>query len=253
MRNRYAEIEDRSEDLKDLLRGDPGFRDDFLAKLELTLLHHENALEGVVYSIQELDAALRGVTVAEASVMNGYRDILAHKAALELVRGEAQSKKPKVSLALVKALWATLTRSPNLEEAELRKEMPLHRTYFHEIAQPAKIPFLLGKLIDLAESADFRALDPVQRSSRFQHDFMRIFPFTENSGRIARLVGNLFLMSAGLDPVVIHAVDRQRYYESFRLGEPQLRELIFDSLHNQLVNAEKFVREALRERRRAAR
>jgi Fic family protein len=253
MRNRFAEIEDRAEDLKDLLRTDAEFEADFLAKLELTLLHHENALEGVVYSIQELDAALRGVTVAEASVMNGYRDILSHKAALEMVRAEAQAKKPKVSLALVKSLWETLARAAPPEEAQLRKEMPLHRTYFHDIAQPAKIAPLLGKLMEFAESLDFKGLDPVQRSSRFQLEFMRIFPYTEHSGRIARLVGNMFLLGAGIGPVVIHAADRQRYYESFRQGEPQLRELILDSLENQLVNAEKFVRESLRERRRAAR
>ena len=254
MRNRYVELEDRAEDLNDLLKRDPEFRADFLRKLELTFLHHENALEGVVYTIQELDAALRGVTVAEASVMNGYRDILNHKAALELVRSEAQVKKPKVTLALLKALWETLARTTEQpREAELRKEIPLHRTYFHEIAPPPRIPFLLGKLVDLADSVDFRCLDAVQRSSRFQHDFMRIFPYTEHSGRIARLIGNLFLLNAGFDPVVVHAVDRQRYYESFRLGEPQLRDLLVDSLQNQLVNAEKFVREALRERRRAAR
>ena len=252
MRNRYADIEDRTEDLKDLLRADPQFEADFLRMFELTLLHHENALEGVVYSIQELDAALRGVTVAEASVMNGYRDILNHKAALELVRAEARAKKPKVTHELLKTLWETLARTSQPREAELRKEIPLHRTYFHEIAPPPRIPFLLGKLVDLADSVDFRCLDAVQRSSRFQHDFMRIFPYTEHSGRIARLVGNMFLMEAGLHPVVIHAVDRQRYYESFRLGEPQLRDLLFDSLENQLVNAEKFVRESLRERRRAA-
>jgi Fic family protein len=254
MRNRYVEIEDRNEDVKDLLAADPNFRADFLRKFELTFLHHENALEGVVYSIQELDAALRGVTVAEASVMNGYRDILNHRAALDVARSEAASKKPKVTLALVKKLYETLGNGfEGKDVSELRKEMPLHRTYFHDIAPPAKIPFLLGKLIDLAESSDFKALHPIQRSSRFQHEFMRIFPFTENSGRIARLVGNMFLLNAGLDPVVVHAVDRQRYYESFRLGEPQLRDLLLDSLENQLVNAEKFVRQSLRERRRAAR
>jgi Fic family protein len=251
MRNRIVEIEDRSEDLKDLLSADPAFRADFLRKLELTFLHHENALEGVVYSIQELDAALRGVTVAEASVMNGYRDILNHKAALELVRAEAAAKKPRVTLALVKKLHETLAAGYGGKDgaAELRKEMPLHRTYFHDIAQPPKIAALLQKLVDLAESADFKALHAVQRSARFQHEFMRIFPFTDHSGRIARLIGNMFLMNAGLDAVVVHAVDRQRYYESFRLGEPQLRELLVDSLENQLVNAEKFVRATLRERR----
>jgi Fic family protein len=254
MRNRYVDIEDRSEDLKDQLREDPAFQADFQRKFELTLLHHENALEGVVYTIQELDAALRGVTVAEASVMNGYRDIVNHKAAFDLVREESRAKKPKVTLALVKKLHETLTKGfEGKEVAELRKEMPLHRTYFHEIAHPAKIPAALGSLVELTDTSDFRSLHAVQRSSRFQHEFMRIFPYTDNSGRLARLVGSMFLLQAGFDPVVVPAVDRQRYYESFRFGEPQLRDLLLESLENQLASAEKFVRAARAERRRAAR
>jgi Fic family protein len=160
----------------------------------------------------------------------------------------------KVSLAFVKTLWHTLGRGFEWkDQGELRREMPLHRTYFHEIAHPTKIPSLLEKLMEVTESSEFRSAHAIQKSSRFQHELMRIFPYTDHSGRIARLVGNMYLMNAGLDPAVIHAVDRQRYYESFRLGEPQLRDLVLDSVENQLVNAEKFLRHAIQERRRAAR
>jgi Fic family protein len=247
-----VDIQERGEDLRDQLAQDPAFADDFRRKFDLTWLHHENALEGVVYSFHELDAALRGVTVAEASVMNGYRDIVNHAAALELIRVEAQTKKPKVSFALVKRLQETLALGlpPSKAGLELRKEMPLHRTYFHEIAQPGKIQGLLDKLFETVDGADFKSLNPVQKSARFQFEFMRIFPFTENSGRLARLVGNLYLLAGGYDLCVIHAVDRQRYHESFRLGEHQLRELIADALDNALQNAEKYVRQALAERRR---
>lgn len=251
MRNRYVDIEDRTQDLRDRLQEDPAVAADFHHKFELTLLHHENALEGVVYTIQELDSALRGVTVAEASVMNGYRDIVNHEEAFAVVREEGLAKKPKVTLALLKKLHELLIRGfEGKEPVDLRAEMPLHRTYFHEIAQPAKIPALLAKLMELVDSADFRSLHAVQKSSRFQFELMRIFPYTENSGRIARLVGTLYLVAGSLDPVVVHAVDRQRYYEAFRLGEPQLRELLLESYENQLANAEKFSRQALADRRR---
>jgi Fic family protein len=254
MRNRYVEIEDRTEDLRDLLGSHRAIGSNFLPKYELTWLHHENALEGVVYTVNELAAAVSGVTVAEASVMNGYRDIRNHKAALDLVRAEAAGRKPKVNLALVKKLYETLGQDfEDRTVAELRREMPLHRAYFHEIAQPAKIPGLLDRLFERVESSDFRNLHPIQRSSTFQHEFMRIYPFTEGSGRIARLVGNLFLLHGGLDICVVPAVDRQRYYESFRTGEPALRELLLDAIENALTNAEKYVRQALLERRRAAR
>jgi Fic family protein len=254
MRNRIIDIEDRAEDLRDLLRQDPAFEADFLQKLELTFFHHENALEGVVYTIAEIDAALRGVTVAEASVMNGYRDVQNHKAALERVRAEATNRPPRVTVTLLRELHDLLTRgNEGKRQPEFRREIPLHRTYFHDIAPPPKIAALLEKVVELTESQDFQALHAIQQSARFQLELMRIFPYTEESGRIARLVGNMFVLHAKLDPVVVPAVDRQRYYESFKLGEAHLRDLLFDSLENQLTSAEKFVREALRERRRLAR
>jgi Fic family protein len=256
MQTRFVEIDDRNEDVKDLLGEDAAVARDFLQKYELSLFHHENALEGTMYSVHELSAALSGVTVAEASTMKGYREIQNDRAALEWVRSEAQGKKLKVTLATAQTLYEILGRGfdDEGEKAELRAEVPLHRTYFHEIAPPAKIPALLEKLWTLCDSNDFRQIHPIQQSSRFQYEFMRIFPFTERSGKIARLIGNLHLMHAGHLPCVIHSIDRQRYFESFRFGEPHLRDLLLDSVDNALSNAEKYLKQALRARaRRAAR
>ena len=50
MRSRYLDIEDRTQDLADLLRDEPILAHDFLRKYELSWIYHENALEGVVFS-----------------------------------------------------------------------------------------------------------------------------------------------------------------------------------------------------------
>lgn len=254
MQTRIVEIDDRNEDVKDLLGEDAAVARDFLQKYELSLFHHENALEGTIYSVHELSAALSGITVAEASTMKGYREIQNDHKALEWVRAESRAKKLKVTLATAEALHGILGQGFDEEDekAELRAEVPLHRTYFHEIAPPAKIPALLEKLWALCDSADFRQQHPVQQSSRFQYEFMRTFPFTERSGKIARLIGNLHLMHAGHLPCVIHSIDRQRYFESFRFGEPHLRDLLLDSMDNALSNAEKYLKQALRARARRA-
>ncbi|HTN53310.1 MAG TPA: cell filamentation protein Fic, partial [Anaeromyxobacter sp.] len=55
-------------------------------------------------------------------------------------------------------------------------------------------------------------------------------------------------------PVIIHATDRQRYYESLRLPEAILRDLTIEALENALGQAEKFFAEAAaRPARKAAR
>ncbi|BDG08365.1 Fic family protein [Anaeromyxobacter paludicola] len=254
MRSRYIDIDDRSQDLADLLREEPGLRAELERMYELSWLYHENALEGAVYTAQELSQALQHQPVSDSISIAAHREIRNHKAAIDLVRAEAAAKKPKVNLTLAKRIYETLGQGfESRQVAEFRKEMPLHRAYFHEIAQPAKIQPMLAKLFELVETTDFRGAHPIQQASRIHHGFMQAYPFTEGSGKVARLLGNLYLLHAGLQPCVIHAIDRQRYYDSLKQPEPVLRDLVLEAIENGIANAEKLVRQAREERRRQAR
>jgi Fic family protein len=254
MRTRYVDIDDRMEDLAERMRSEAELAEDFLQKYELSWLHHENALEGVVYSSLELTTALAQPTLADATVVSALLEIRNHKTALDLIRDEAKSKKLKLSVALSKRLYETLVEGmEGRSVGEYRADMPLHRAYFHDIAQPAKIQPLLAKLFDACETADFRNSHPLQQATRLHHGFMQVFPYTDNSGRVARLLANLVLVHAGYRlPVIIHATDRQRYYDSLRLPEATLRDLTVEALDNALTQAEKFFALAS-ESRKAAR
>jgi Fic family protein len=255
MRIRFVDIDDRMDDLADRMRGDHDLAEEFLRRYELSWLYHENALEGVVYTSQELATALENPAVADAAFVNAFQEIRNHKAAIDLVREEARAKKLRINVTLVKKLNDTLAAGiEGRDLLELRKDMPLHRAYFHEIAQPAKIPALLQKVLDACDTADFRNAHPIQRASKLHHGFMQVFPYTENSGRIGRLLANLVLLQAGYRvPCIIHATDRQRYYESLRLPETALRDLTMEALDNALEQAEKLFRDTPIRGKKAAR
>ncbi|HEX9401245.1 MAG TPA: Fic family protein [Anaeromyxobacter sp.] len=254
MRTRFVDIDDRMEDLADRMRADPELGEEFYSRYELSWLYHENALEGVVYTGLELATALANLPLADATFVGALHDIRNHKIAIDLVRDESKAKKLRVNLTLVKKLYETLGAGTDRAVTEFRKDMPLHRAYFHEIAQPAKIPALLQKVLEACDSADFRNAHPVQRAAKLHHGFMQVYPFTENSGRVARLLANLVLLQAGYRlPCIIHATDRQRYYESLRLPEATLRDLTIEALDNALNQGEKFFRETPSKSRKAAR
>ncbi len=245
MRTRYVDIDDRMEDLAERLRDDPELGDDFLSKYELSWLYHENALEGVVYSGQELATALANAPLADATFVSVLQEIRNHAAAMNLVREDARAKKLKINLTTVKRIYETLGQGSEADASEYRKDMPLHRAYFHDIAQPPKIQPLLQKLLDACDAAEYRHLHPIQQAARLHHGFMQVYPYTHNSGRVARLLANLVLLHAGYRlPVIIHATDRQRYYESLRVPEATLRDLTIEALDNSLSQAEKFFGEA---------
>ena len=255
MRTRFVDMDDRMDDLADRMRSDPELTAEFLRRYELSWLHHENALEGVVYSGLELATALDDPPVADATFVASLQEIRNHKTAIDLVREEAKAKKLRINLTLVRRLYDTLVAGfEGKNGAEFRKDMPLHRAYFHEIAQPAKIPALLQKVLDATDTAEFRNAHPIQRASKLHHGFMQVFPYTDNSGRVARLLSSLILLNGGFRvPCIIHATDRQRYYESLRLPEPILRDLTIEALDNTLSQAEKFFCEAPVRSRKAAR
>jgi Fic family protein len=241
MRTRYLDIDDRTEDIADRVRENGAIAQDFLQKYELSWIYHESALEGVIYTSQELATALANQPLADATFVGAFQEIRNHRAAIDLIRTEAKAKKPRVNLTVIKRIYEALGAGiPGRGQAEYRKDMPLHRSYFHEIAPPAKIPLLLGKLVDYCESADFRQSHPLQQASRVHHGLMQIYPFTEGSGKVARLLANLVLLHRGYMPCIIHSIDRQRYYESLRMPEPQLRELMMEAMENALANAERF-------------
>jgi Fic family protein len=255
MRTRYLDLDDRTQDLNERMREDPDIAQDFLQKYELSWMYHENALEGVIYTVQELVAGLSAPQpVADAMVIGVLQEVRNHKAAIDLVRHEAAAKKPRVNLTLVKKIHETLHAGIQSKgPSEFRKDMPLHRAYFHEIAQPARIPALLAKVLDATETADFRKSHPIVQAARVQHGFMQAYPYTDGSGKVARLLANLYLIRAGFLPCVIHSIDRQRYYDSFRLPEATLRDLMTEAIDNALGHAEKHFAEAPPRARRSGR
>jgi Fic family protein len=273
VKERYQGIDDKSEDLRDYLATYREKGQEFLDRYEMSWIYHDSALEGVVYSPQELNAALRGESTkpAEASLMPLILEIRNHKAAVDYIREEARSSGKKVAqitLTQIKRMHdllsgntpeaqaaRALTERRERTEKELakekeksgyRKDMPLHRTYFHEIAQPAKIPALLEKLVDFTASAEFRELHAIEQSAVVQHQFLHIFPFAEQSGKVGRMCSNLVLLRHHYLPCVIHSIDRQRYYEALRGSAANFRVLLVEAMENSLDNALKYFRDQSR-------
>ncbi len=245
MRTRYVDFDDRHEDLTERMRAAPRIAEDFLRKWEVSWLFHENALEGVVYTSQELELGLENQPVTDVTFVGALRDVRNHKSALDFCRAEARNKKLKLNLTTLKKLYELLTAGiEGRNAAEWRKDMPLHRSYFHEIAQPPRILAGLQKVFEGTETAEFRNAHAIQRAARLHHGLMQVFPYTDNSGRIGRLFSNMILFQAGYLPVIVHATDRQRYYESLRQPEGALREVTMDAIGNGLDHAEKFFAEA---------
>jgi Fic family protein len=236
-RTRYLDLDDRNEDARELMRERSRDAKQFMEKYELSWVYHENAIEGMVLTHSDLRAAFAPAGVIDSSMVHVWQEVRNQRDAIEFIKGESKSRAAKYNVTLVKKLYDILYKNlPNRNPPKLRHDMPLHRTYFHEIVQPQLIQPGLEQLFEFMATEEFRKMHPVKQATHSHHRFMELFPYSDLSGKIGRMMMNLILMRAGYLPVIVHSSDRQRYYEGLRLPATQFGMVIMDAMDNTLDN-----------------
>ncbi len=141
-------------------------------------------------------------------------------------------------------LHSVLTPEEKAKGNPYRKDNPLHRLYFHEIAQPDKITMRMKKLVEWLDEEETQHLHPVERAARAHYRFMSIYPWPKNSGKVARLLDEPHAaqgrLPAGRDP---------QHRAPALLRRAALREsaglvpLVFESLENGVETSSRFFAE----------
>jgi Fic family protein len=247
-----SNIEERVSELQQLIEAAaPGVRQRYQERFDMAWIYHDSALEGVVYSMDELRSALKDEVITDPSLVHVYDEIRNHMAAIEIIRELSERRRGSVSLDVIKKLFAQL--APEELEGKgppkYRRDMPLHRLYFHDISEPDKISYRMRQLVQwLADPETKKSMHPVRMASKTHFQLLHIYPFPRHSGKVARLVMNLILMQAGYPPVVIHATERQRYYEALKNGEDATATLINQALGAAVESAIQHYEEEARRR-----
>ncbi len=234
---RYARINER------LLLTDDAFRHEYEESLLMSWIYHDSALEGVVYTYEELRMAINpNITVVPDSSMQTVCDeIRRHKAAIEFVRDQGDKKRVPVTIDTVKRIYLILhPEEGDLKTVKYRKDIPQHRLYFHEYAPPDKIAYKVRQVFDWLNGPEPKKIkNAVRIAARAHYDLLRVFPFALDSGKVARLFMNLLLIRSDCPPAIVHSTERQRYYEALRGSLPTIVAMVNESITNALASIEK--------------
>ena len=258
MENRLIELDGKMAQLAERMGAFPQslryIPTDFTAKLDLSWIYHDHALEGVVLSYSELKAAIDSRIISDVTLIPMYEEIKRQKEAIDWIRDQAAQqraakKRPAITMDLVKKLLDFLSPELAGKQIQYRKENPIHRLYYHDIAQPDKIQAAVKKLVDWIEDDEAQSMHIVKRAAFAHYRLLAIYPWTKNSGRVARLLMNYMLVREGYMPCVVHYTDRQRYYEVMRNENAGILPLVVDSLTNGVDTALKFLDEVQTVRR----
>jgi Fic family protein len=223
------------------------FRHNYQEALDMSWIYHDSALEGVVYTFQELRAAIDhgSAAVTDASLQPVVEEVRRHKTAIDLVRELGEKKRAPITVDVIRKIYLTLhPEEGDLKTVKYRRDIPQHRLYFHEYAHPEKIQHKVRQIVDWLNGPEPKKLkSPIRVASRAHYELLRVFPFQTDSGKVARLFMNMLLLRAGHPPAIIHSTERQRYYEALRGALPTLIQMVTESLLNGLVSIEKLLDE----------
>jgi len=242
-----SSVEERTAYLESRLKGaSPEVQAEYRNDLDICWIAHDSALEGVVYTLAELRTAIGGgdahVTF-DSSTQPVVEEIRRHREALNLIREHAVKRRVPVTVDLIKRIYCVVhPEEGDVKTVKYRKDIPQHRLYFHEYTPPDKIAYKLRQIMDWVNDPETRRTrTPVRLAARAHYEILRIFPFANDSGKVARLVMNLLLLRTGYPPAIIHSTERQRYYEALKGSSATMNAIVQDAIENSLSSIEKLL------------
>lgn len=211
-----------------------------MQKFRLDWNYNSNAIEGNRLTYGETKTFLLHGITANGKPLKDHLDIKGHNSALLLLEDIIKEERP-ITESFIRALHKMILQEDYYNPAVTPtgettrrlikvgeyKQAPNHvKTATGEIfrfASPEETPAEMDQLIQWLRSetqkGENEALHPVAIAALFHYKFIRIHPFDDGNGRLARILMNLLLMRAGYPPSVIKAAEKEAYYTALRKAD----------------------------------
>lgn len=204
---------------------DPDLREAFLQKLRVRWTHSSTALEGNTLSEGETLGVLQyGLTISGKPLAH-HNEVLGHSRAIDLLHAIIHEARPLTEMDL-HALHAAIQtsvevdylkpvgawkREPNSTLAKQGGKTVINDTY----ATPEHVPALMHEWFAafsrLRSDPEVSALEAYTWSHA---TLVRIHPYADGNGRLARLVANVPVIEKGSLPILVPSEQRLNYIEA---------------------------------------
>ena len=166
--------------------------------------YHGTHIEGNMLKQDEAKDVLLGKDVLGRP--RDIQEIINYRKVIELIDEEAQKKIDKITEQLIKKLHRTITQKildpERLGEYRL-KQVVIRNSSTGEITfkppVPMEVPFLMREFVYWINKENADEIHPVLRAGIVHHELVRIHPFIDGNGRVARVLASLILLLGGYD------------------------------------------------------
>lgn len=166
--------------------------------------YHGTHIEGNLLQKQDAKDLLLGKDVIGRS--RDIQEIINYRKVIEFIDEEAKRKIEKITELLVKKLHRIIVFKilPSESTGEYRtKQVIVRNSENGEITfrppSPLEIPFLMREYLYWLNKDDKEELHPVLKAGIAHHELVRIHPFLDGNGRVARVLATLLLLLGGYD------------------------------------------------------
>ncbi len=189
---------------------------DLVEKLheEMRVLHtyNSNAIEGNTLTLSETRLVLdEGITIG-GKTLREHLEATNNAQGYDLIVRLAREQAP-ISHVTVQQIHEIVTRG-------ILESCGRYRTRNVRITGSARSPTgwinIVRDMDDLIAKVAKRDKPVIEMTAYLHHRFVAIHPFVDGNGRVARLLGNLYLIRNGYPPIVLDQKNRQQYYRALR-------------------------------------
>jgi cell filamentation protein, protein adenylyltransferase len=220
-------------------------------KFRLEWNYNSNHIEGNTLTYGEtLLLLIHGETTGDHKIRE-YDEMKAHDLAVHIIRDWAQDSDREISEAEIREINKIILKQPYWKEAitsdgqatrrlikvgdykEYPNSVRLSTGELFHYASPEETPRLMRELVEWYRNSEIK--HPLVLASELHYRFIRIHPFDDGNGRIARLLVNYVLMKNGYPPIIIKSADKENYLAALRRADAGDLSVFTEYLAYQLI------------------
>jgi len=189
--------------------------------------YNSNHLEGNTLTYGQTKLLLLFGKIKGEALFRDCEEMKAHNVGLEMMKVEALDKERPLSENFIRELNRTILagdyyKVSNDGSYRYKIHTGVYKTRTNSVitaagemfdyASPEETPSLMGDLVKWYNTEEQKAvLSAVELAALFHYRYIRIHPFEDANGRIARLLVNYILLRHNYPMVVIPTADRKNY------------------------------------------
>ena len=204
--------------------------------------YNSNHIEGNTLTYGQTEILLLfGKVIGEATVRD-IQEMIASNVGLKMMTEEAKTQDMPLTQNFIRTLHQTLY-TIHAGQYKTRPNSVITRYGNHfEYASPEETPALMTDLINWYNSEEEAGrLSPIELAALFHYRYIRIHPFEDGNGRIARLMVNFILSRHGLPMIVVRSRKKQDYLEALHQADLIVGKVPSDGAHATIKDIAPFV------------